>query len=199
MGVPLNEMAMAMFLDGVPVSKAAVRKALHGILADPRLEILDWEAREDLAERRADHLQRRARRIPQLQQFSKMTREAGNRNAFRDIVNAMIYAQLLGEFAPKATVEEAAKMFGASIDDVNLFYDYQRDLRPDVLREAIDTVSLQELRLAQSYFEGLLGILSVEARQNYRFFSLGVLWFAVLLPTGEIETDLTELENIASS
>lgn len=128
-----------------------------------------------------------------------MTRVAGNRNAFRDIVNAMVYAQQLGEFAPYATVEEAAKMFGASINDVNLFYDYQRNLRPDVLREAIDTVSLQELRVAQSYFEGLLGILSVEARWNYRFFSIGVLWFAVLLPTGEIETDLAALQNITSA
>jgi hypothetical protein len=198
-GVPLEEMAIAMFLDGVPVSEVAVGKALHSILADPKAGILDVEEREDLVERRVNHLQRRARRVPQLQQFSKMTREAGNRYALPDIINAMIYAQQLGEFPGLATVKEAATMFGASIDEAELFYDYQRDLRPDVLRDAIDTVSLEELEVARSYLEGLFGgVLPVEARQNYRFFSIGVLWFALLLPTGAIETDLTALENIAA-
>jgi hypothetical protein len=53
--VPLEEMAMAMFLDRVPVSEAAVRKALHSILADPKSKGLDEEAREYLADERIDH------------------------------------------------------------------------------------------------------------------------------------------------
>ena len=82
---------------------------------------------------------------------------------------------------------------------VTLFYDYLMELGPDPLREVIDTVSLQELRAAQSYLERLPeGILPPEVRQNYRFFSIAVLAFAKLLPTGEIETDPTVLQNIAS-
>jgi hypothetical protein len=191
-GVPLPEMAMAMFLDAVPVSEAAVRKALHSILADPKSENLDEEAREGLAEWRVNHLQRRGRRIPLLQDLSNMTRAVGNRNALADIVNAMVYAQQLGERPSDLVVEKAAKMLGASSDDISDFYQYQIDLRPEVLREAIDTVSLQELRQAQTLLEDLPeDILPTEAKQNYQFVSINVLGFAVLLGSGDIEIDVT--------
>jgi hypothetical protein len=197
--VPLDEMAIAMFLDRIPVSEAAVRKALHSILADPKSENLDEEARADLADQRVNHLRRRARRIPLLQEWSRMARAAGNRGGLDDVVPAMMYAQSEGTFPSDEAVGETVSTLGGAIDDVSLFYQYQIDFGPAALREAIDAVTLQELRTAQSYLESLPGeILPAEARQNYRLFSLAVLYFAELLPTGEIETNPAVLQNIAS-
>jgi DNA-binding transcriptional MerR regulator len=196
--VPLDEMAMAMFLEDAPVSEAAVRKALQSILADPKAEGLDEEARVYLADQRIDHLLRRSRRVSLLQAWSRMTHKAGNRGALADIVTALILALQEDTFPSDEVIDETAKILGPT-EAVTLFYDYLMELGPDPLREAIDTVSLQELRAAQSYLERLPdGILPPEARQNYRFFSIAVLAFAKLLPTGKIETDPTALHNIAS-
>jgi hypothetical protein len=197
--VPLDEMAMAMFLDHVPVSESAVRKALHSMLADPKSENLDEEAREHLAEQRIIDIQGRSRRIPLLREWSQMARAAGNRGSLTDMVAAIMYTQSEGTFPSDEAVEETARVFDASTHDVTLFYAYLKDFGIPVLRTAIDTVSLQELRTAQSFIKAELAeIFPSEARNNYRFFGIAVLYFAILLPTGDIETDSAVLKDIAS-
>jgi DNA-binding transcriptional MerR regulator len=194
--VPLDEMAMAMFLEDAPVSETAVRKALHSILADPKSENLDEEARADLADQRVNHVLRRARRVPLLQEWSKMTREAGNRGALPDIVTATLHAEEAGTFPSEEAVEETTKMLGALPEDVTPFYSNLIKFGPDALRVAIDTVSLQELRTAQALLENLLtNILPPKAERNYRAYSVIVFGFAMVMRTGDIDVDAISPNN----
>jgi hypothetical protein len=104
--VPLGEMAIAMFLDHVPVSEAAIRKSIQTILADPESEKLDVEARADLADSQMERVLRTTRRIPFLQFWSKRSRQAGNRETFGRIVAAILQAASVEHFPTSDTVEE---------------------------------------------------------------------------------------------
>jgi hypothetical protein len=145
-------MAIAMFLDRVPVSESAVRKALHSILADPKAANLDREALEELADDRVKYVRRRGRRISLTQEWNKMSRATGNREALPDILTAIIHAQQVGTFPSDEAVEETRTMLGASTEDVVRFYEYQTDIRPAALRESVDTITMEELRAGQAYF-----------------------------------------------
>ncbi len=78
--VPLDEMAMGMFLRGAPVAETAVRRSLLAML--PKLDAdLVEDARADHADQAIARLLRRARRIPLLQHWAKNARGAGERAA----------------------------------------------------------------------------------------------------------------------
>jgi hypothetical protein len=190
--VRFKEMALAMFLDGVPVSEAAVHQAVRYILVDSKSVDLDEEARADLADQGVNGVRHRARRVPALQNLSKKSHQAGGRGTFADVVTAIVHAAAVGTSPSDEAVADTARVFDISADEGAVIYRYFNELRPEKTQKTADTISLQEIRAAQFFVESLPPeVIQPEEERNYRFYSFMVLGFVIFLRSVNTDADLT--------
>lgn len=155
--VPLEEMAVAMFLREAPVTEDAVRDALLSML--PRaVTDGDDEARTDLVDRSIARLLRRARRIPLLRHWS---RYAGGRNRQAGVLSGVLTALFdvvyLGTYPSKHLIESTGHVLGLTTAESARFYHTLGEIDIDTLQETAKTVSLRELREAKEQLAAIVG------------------------------------------
>jgi hypothetical protein len=190
--VPLKEMALAMFLDRVPVSEASVREAIQYILVDSNSVGLDEEVRADLADQGVNKVRHRVRRVPVLQNLSKKSRQAGGRGTFEDLVTAIVHAAAVGTSPSDEAVADTARVFDISIGEGAAVYRYFNELPPEKAQKTAATISLQEIRAAQFFVENLPPeVIQPEEGRNYRFYSFMVLSFVIFIRSVNTDADLT--------
>jgi hypothetical protein len=187
--VPLKEMALAMFLDGVPVGEVAIHGAIRHILVDSNSLDLDEEARADLADQDVERVRHQARRVPALQSLRMNSRRAG-RGRFADVVTAIIHAAAVGTSPSDAANADTADVFDLSTEEAAAIYRYFERFRLEEAQKIAATISLQEIRAAQLFVDNLPSEVNpFDEERNYRFYSFLVLAFVIFIRTVSTDTD----------
>jgi hypothetical protein len=152
--VPLDEMAMAMFLRGAPVTKTAVRRALLAMLPDEDHWTEDgdeddagWADDPDLI---VVHLLRRARRIVSLQHWSARARGYSERArgyseraglVLSDMVTGLVHLVAVRTYPSPEAEGAAAHILGTTPSETTEVLAAVEQLSPDVLRQTASTVT----------------------------------------------------------
>jgi hypothetical protein len=179
--VPLNQVAVAMFIRGVPVNQQAVRHALLELLDLGLAGVSDPDERADQADRLAQHALRRARRHPLGRHWSN---QAGRRHRRRQPVLGDMLAGLLGQAItgePPSRESKAAitEIVGIPSDDATRFHRMASMLTLENLQQVASAATLAELDVAnQQVREMFADIPAHESAPNYAAAGLIILGMA---------------------
>lgn len=159
LGVPLNEMASAMFIRGAPIEAEPVRHALQVILAAGGDSWLAGEADEDRADGLVEHALRRARRIPLVRHWGSRARTLPDHASadVSDIVTAVVYAATVGSKPSTEAAGTTAAVFGLDEDETTVLFGRMEQLSPHTLSQLVKTVTLSELADGKRQLEQIFG------------------------------------------
>jgi len=157
--VPLNEMALAMFVRGAPTGIEPIRQALHVILAACGESWLAHEADEDRADALVEHVLRRARRIPLVRHWTSRAHPLSKHPTAEvsDMVTAVVYAATIGSQPSPDAVATTAAVFGLDEAETTAVFARTQQLSPHALSQLTETVTLTELADGKRHMEELFG------------------------------------------
>ncbi len=180
--VPLDEMAVAMFLRGAPVTETAVRAAFLAMLQPvARLQEGDEEARESAAEQLVGRLLLRARRMAPLDYWSRRARGYGDRPrvVLGDALTALTFRVVVGTTPSLEAAAATAHILDIPPEEVEDVFEQIGEVSPGALRRTARTVTLHELQAARrTLIEAVADAPSTECTPNFQAAGLIVLGVA---------------------